>query len=54
MSIVNGVVPYQFTVGQITPIPKKGKKDFTACNSFRPIKVSCTIFKLKLKMRQLF
>ena len=46
MSIENGVVPYQFTIGQMTPIPKKGKKDFTACNSFRPIKVSCTIFKL--------
>ena len=46
MSIENGVVPYQFTVGQITPIPEKGKKDFTACNSFRPITVSYTIFKL--------
>ena len=34
MSIENEVVPYQFLVGQITPIPKKGKKDLTACNSF--------------------
>ena len=46
MSIENRVVPYQFTVGQITPIPKKGKKDFASCDSFRPITVSCTIFKL--------
>ena len=39
-------VSYNFTVGQITPIPKKGKKDFTACNLFQPITVSCTICKL--------
>ena len=46
MSIENRVVPYQFTVGQITTISKRGKRDFTACNLFQPITVSCTIFKL--------
>ena len=46
MSIENGVVPCQFTFGQITSIPKNGKKDITACNSFQPMTVSCTIFKL--------
>ena len=46
MYIENGVVLYQFIVGQITTIPKKGKKDLSAYNSFQPITVSSTIFKL--------
>lgn len=40
-----GIVPSEFSVGIITPIPKKGKRG-NDCDSFRPITVAPTICKL--------
>ena len=45
-SISSGVVPQQFCIGQITPIPKKGKSDLEDCQTYHPITVSCTLFKI--------
>ena len=46
MSNSSGVVLQQFSIGQITPTPKKGKRDLEDCQIYRPITVSCTSFKI--------
>ena len=45
MIVTQGVVPSSFSIGDLTPIPKKGKLA-TQCSSFRPITVATTFCKL--------
>ena len=45
MIFTQGVVPSSFCVGDLTPIPKKGKHDIK-CSSFRPITVATSLCKL--------
>ena len=45
MIFTQGVVPSSFCVGDLTPIPKKGKNEIK-CSSFRPITVATSLCKL--------
>ena len=45
MIFVTGIVPSSFCIGDLSPIPKKGKSELQ-CSSFRPITVSTTTCKL--------
>ena len=46
MSLSSGVVPQLFCIGQMTPISNKGKRDLEDCQSYHPITVSYTLFKI--------
>ena len=46
MSIYSSVGPQQFCIGQITLIPKKGKRDIEDCQSHQRITISFTLFKI--------
>ena len=46
MSISSGVLPQQFCIIQITPIPKKEKKNLQDSQSYHPITVLCTSFRI--------
>ena len=43
--VIQGVVPSSFSIGDLTPIPKKGKLA-TQCSSFHPVKVATAFCKL--------
>lgn len=45
MIFVQGVVPSNFCIGSLTPVPKKGKP-LEECTSFRPITISTTFCKI--------
>ena len=45
MIVTQGVVPSFFSIGDLTPIPKKFKLA-TQCSSFRPVTVATTFYKL--------
>ena len=43
--LIQGIVPTTFSIGDLTPVPKKGKVTMQ-CSSFRPITVATTLCKL--------